>query len=134
MCEEYVEDQVKELITKLSRMIEELKLSKRLSDKIFQGPYRIMVRRTYDSNVVTYILFIVPETQTKLCAHAWEIIGSFVGLREDLYQFIKSKMFENAKTDWFPMVFYLGPQIICYYDPSEIKKLSFINNELTSSV
>ena len=134
MCKDYVEAQAKEVVIKLSRMIEELKLSKRLTDRIFRGPYRIMVRKTYELNGVAYILFIVPEDHANLCAHAWEIIGSFVGLKEDLYQFIKARMYQNAKTNWFPVIFYLGTKIICYYNPNEIKKLAFENNILTSSV
>lgn len=134
MCQDYVEGQAKELLIKLSRMIEELKSSKRLNDKIFSGPFKIMIRRTYSTDTkLAYILFIVPVDHARLCAHAWEIIGTFDGLKEDLFQFIKSKMFENAKTDWFPVVFYLGDQITCHYNSNEIKGLSFIN-QLTTSV
>lgn len=125
MCTDYVHEQAMKVVQSLSVIITELQSSKRKCDKGFKKSFKIMIRKTFGIGEVNYQLFIIQEKQAPFCAAAWEIIGTFDGLKEDLFYFIKGKMFEHPKTNWYPVVYSMMNKISTVYESNEIKVLSF---------
>ena len=129
MCESYVHEKAKEVIVDLATKIEQLTKSRRTADNAFQGNVKIMIRRTIGIDGITnYLLFIVPTQQARYAAEAWEIIGSFDGLKQDLFYFITSKMYMAPKTRWFSIPFIMGESIVSEYGKEEVSHVAFINN------
>lgn len=131
MWDKFIHDKAVDVFEHLMNKVKMLKESNRQQDSVYKGQLRYMVRRVYrGKGDVCYLIFIVEEEQAPLCLASWEITAEFTDLNEELFYFIKSKMFLDRGTCWHSVPLRIGVGNFCKYDVRcERKDLSFLNRK-----